>query len=40
MKVTAAKYISGYVLEITFSDGAVMQVDLEKFITNSPQPNL
>ena len=38
MKVTAAKYIKDYTLEITFSDGSVKRVDLKKFITTSPQP--
>lgn len=38
MKITAVKYLKDYLLEITFSDNVVKQVDLGGFLMSAQNP--
>jgi len=40
LNIVSAVWISGHVLEITFSDGVLHKVDFERFLENSIQPEI
>ena len=39
-EITAAKYLSGYKIRLTFSDGAAHVVDFEPFLRKACHPDL
>lgn len=38
MRITKVKHLKNYLLEITFSDGAIKKVDLTKFLHSAINP--
>lgn len=38
MRVTDVKYLGEYIIEVTFINGEVRQIDLQKFLESSKNP--
>ncbi len=40
LAITEARYLSGYKIQLTFSDGAVREMDFEPFLRKARNPDL